>query len=38
MFKFNPKKLKVIYRDEVDSNKLEIQRMYTLTHSDRTGN
>ena len=38
MFKFNPKKLKVIYRDEVDRNKLEIPRKYTLTHSDRTGN
>lgn len=38
MFKFNPKKLKVIYRDEVDRNKLEIPRKYTLTHSDRPGN
>lgn len=37
MFKFNPKKLKVIYRDKVDKNKLEIPRKYTLTHSDRTG-
>lgn len=38
MFKFNPDKLKVIYKQEIDKEIFEIPRKYTLTHSDKTAN
>ena len=38
MYKFNPNKLKVIYRQEINKKLLETPRKYTLTHSDKTAN
>ena len=38
LYKFNPNKLKVIYRQEINKKLLETPRKYTLTHSDKTAN
>ena len=37
MFKFQPEKLSVTYKDEIEIKDFLFPRKYTLTHSDESG-